>query len=129
MFDENNYLLVLLIPVVVILVSGSILIVLLRYLARRARKVRAVTHLVGTGLLSTAEVLEIQDTGLRNHRIYILIRLRLAVHGTPDFDAFEAETLAAISPVQIPEFSRGKRIRVKVDASDHRRVVIDEPIR
>lgn len=129
MFDENHYLLVLLVPVVVILVSGSILIAVLRHMGRRAREARAVTQLQGAGLPSTAEVLEVQDTGLRNHRIYILIRLRLAVHGTPDFDAFEAETLAAISPVQIPEFSRGKRIRVKVDASDPRRVVIDQPLR
>lgn len=129
MFNEDNYLLVLLVPVVVILVFGSFLVVLLRFLGRRAREARAVTHLVGTGIATTAKVLEVQDTGLRNHRIYILIRLRLAVCKTQDFAAFEAETLAAISPVQIPEFSRGKEIRVKVDASDHRRVVIDQPIR
>lgn len=128
--EENGYYyLVFLAPLVVILVFGTILIKVQQYTGRHARKVRAVTQLTGVGLPTTAEVLEIQDTGLRNHRIYILVRLRLAVKKTPDFDGFEAETLVAISPVQVPAFSKGKEIRVKVDASDHRLVVIDQPIR
>jgi hypothetical protein len=129
LINDKNYLLILLVPVVVIVVFGSILLVFGRYMGQRAREARAVTHLVGPGIPSTAEVLEVQDTGLRNHRIYILVRLRLAVRGAAEFGAFQAETLAAISPVQIPEFSRGKEIRVKVDATQHSRVVIDQPIR
>jgi len=127
--EENGYYyFVFLIPIVVILVFGAILITVQRYVGRYARKVRAVTQLVSVGLPTTAEVLEIRDTGLRNHRIFILVQLRLAVKRTQDFEAFEAETLAAISPVQIPAFAKGQQIRVKVDASDHRLVVIDQAI-
>jgi hypothetical protein len=128
--EENGYYyLVFLAPLVVILVFGAILIKVAQSTGRYAKKVTAVTQLVGVGLPTTAEVLEIQDTGLRKHQIYFLVRLRLAVKKTQDFDDFEAETLTAISPVQAPAFAAGKEIRVKVDASNHSLVVIDQPTR
>jgi len=125
----QNESMLLLIPVAAMIAFFAIWFPVMRYLGRRARQTRAVTKIEGQALPAMATVLQITDTGLRNHRIYILVRLRLAVHGTRDFEPFEAETLAAISPIQAPAYARGSEVRVKVDASDHRRVVVDQPIR
>jgi len=96
----------------------------LEVLLERAMPARVLAE----GVPATAVVRASTDAEIRVERIYILTRLTLDIQANGPVPAFEAEVLAPISPVKLPDFATGRRIRVKVDPAT-RRVAIDQALK
>ena len=84
-------------------------------------------QVLAEGAPATAIVRASTDTEMRVERIYILTQLKLGIEAQGAVPEFEADVMAPISPVKLPDFATGKRIRVKVDPAS-RRVAIDQPL-
>jgi hypothetical protein len=91
-----------------------------RHFGERERAEQRLDNIRTAGTPATATVLAAADTGVRRGAdTFFLVALTLRVLPEDGVDSFDTSITVPLSPVRIPDFAEGRRIKVKVDPGTH----------